>query len=46
MAGLAPKGAAEPGDQTGYRRIIGPLLAPTWGMIGIFLLLPVILMAV
>jgi spermidine/putrescine transport system permease protein len=46
MAGLVPKAAATAGDQTGYRGIIGPLLAPTWGMIGIFLLLPVILMAV
>ena len=46
MAGMAPKPAETPGDTSGYRAIIGPLLAPTWGMIGIFLLLPVILMAV
>ena len=46
MAGMAPKPAESPGDTSGYRAIIGPLLAPTWGMIGIFLLLPVILMAV
>jgi spermidine/putrescine transport system permease protein len=30
----------------GYRRLIGPLLVPTWVMIGIFLVLPVLLMAV
>ena len=46
MAGLLSKHAAKSGDPTGYRNIIAPLLAPTWGMIGIFLLLPVILMAV
>ena len=46
MAGLVPKSDNKPADTTGYRAIIGPLLAPTWGMIGIFLLLPVILMAV
>ena len=46
MAGMAPKPAETPGDTSGYRAIIGPLLAPTWGRIGIFLLLPVILMAV
>ena len=45
MAGIANKPAAAAGDTTGYRSIIKPLLAPTWGMIGIFLLLPVILMA-
>lgn len=46
MAGIAPKSTDKAGDTTGYRAIITPLLAPTWGMIGIFLLLPVILMAV
>ncbi len=45
MADIALKPAASEGDTTGYRSIIKPLLAPTWGMIGIFLLLPVILMA-
>ena len=46
MAGIAPQSTDAPGETTGYRAIIAPLLAPTWGMIGIFLLLPVILMAV
>jgi len=46
MAGIAPQSPNEPGDTTGYRAILAPLLAPTWGTIGIFLLLPVILMAV
>lgn len=45
MAGFAPK-APETGDTTGYRRIIGPLLLPTWVMIGLFLVIPVGLMAV
>ena len=31
---------------SGYRAIIGPLLLPTWLMIGVFLVLPVLLMAV
>ena len=46
MAVIVPTSADAPRDTTGYRTIIAPLLAPTWGMIGIFLLLPVILMAV
>jgi spermidine/putrescine transport system permease protein len=50
MAALVPKPSANagdtPGDTSGYRAIIGPLLAPTWVVIGIFMLLPVILMAV
>ena len=46
MAGIAPQSPNDSGDATGYRAIIAPLLAPTWGTIGIFLLLPVILMAV
>ena len=46
MAGTLPKATPPSGDATGYRRIIAPLLAPTWGMIGVFLLLPVLLMAV
>jgi spermidine/putrescine transport system permease protein len=46
MAGMTPKPLETPGESHGYRPIIAPLLAPTWGMIGIFLLLPVILMAV
>lgn len=45
MAGFAPK-APEGGDTTGYRRIVGPLLLPTWVMIGLFLVIPVGLMAV
>lgn len=42
MAGLAPSGG---GDDT-YARVRAPLLAPTWVVIGVFLLLPVLLMAV
>ncbi len=45
MAGTVPdQTPAAAGD--GYRRIVGPLLLPTWAMIGIFLVLPVALMAV
>lgn len=46
MAGIAPKLPNTPGDTTGYRAIVGRLLAPTWATIGVFMLLPVILMAV
>lgn len=46
MAGLAPKAPSGGGDTTGYGRITGPLLLPTWVMIGIFLVIPVGLMAV
>ena len=42
MAGHAASGAAG----TGYRGLTGPLLLPAWAMIGIFLLLPVLLMPV
>lgn len=41
--GMTP---APQGNGTGYRAIVGPLLIPTWVMIGIFLVLPVLLMAV
>lgn len=44
MAGGAlppPKGGG-----TGWGRLTGPLLLPTWAMIGVFLLLPVLLMVV
>lgn len=44
MAGIADQ-TPTTGD-TSYRRIIGPLLLPTWAVIGIFLVLPVGLMAV
>lgn len=44
MAGLTPQGGK--GGGTGYRNIVGPLLLPTWAMIGIFLVIPVLLMAV
>ncbi|MFN4157776.1 MAG: ABC transporter permease [Gemmobacter sp.] len=43
MAGLAPTEAAA--DST-YRGVRVPLLIPTWVMIGVFLILPVALMAV
>lgn len=43
MAGMAPQ--ASPAE-AGYRSIRLPLLLPTWLMIGVFLLLPVLLMAV
>jgi spermidine/putrescine transport system permease protein len=48
MAGMAPESGAGGGGKAGlgYRRLIGPLLIPTWVMIGIFLVLPVLLMAV
>jgi spermidine/putrescine transport system permease protein len=48
MAGMAPESGAGGGGKAGlgYRRLIGPLLVPTWVMIGIFLVLPVLLMAV
>ena len=46
MAGIAQKPEAAPDDATGYRTIIAPLLAPTWGTISLFMLLPVVLMAV
>ena len=42
-AGPAP---TPQGNGTGYRSIVRPLLLPAWVMIGIFLVLPVLLMAV
>ena len=45
MAGAAPRGAQSVGDAT-YGRIRNALLMPTWVVIGIFLLLPVLLMVV
>jgi spermidine/putrescine transport system permease protein len=44
MAGMPPQRDKSSG--TGYRNIVGPLLLPTWAMIGIFLVIPVLLMAV
>ncbi len=44
MAGITPQGGK--GGGTGYRNIVAPLLLPTWAMIGIFLVIPVLLMAV
>ncbi len=44
MAGMAPGGASS--GEEGYRGIVRSLLLPTWLMIGVFLLLPVGLMAV
>jgi spermidine/putrescine transport system permease protein len=46
MAGMAPESRSGGKAGLGYRRLIGPLLSPTWVMIGIFLVLPVLLMAV
>jgi spermidine/putrescine transport system permease protein len=48
MAGMAPEPGVDAGGKAGlgYRRLIGPLLVPTWVIIGIFLVLPVLLMAV
>jgi len=43
MAGMTP---TPQGGGSGYRGIVGPLLLPTWAVIGIFLVLPVLLMAV
>lgn len=43
MAGVTP---TPQGNGSGYRGIVGPLLIPTWAVIGIFLVLPVLLMAV
>ena len=44
MAGLAPKSGQS--AESGYRNAVVPLLLPTWVMIGIFLILPVGLMAI
>lgn len=46
MVAEIPKADVTVADTTGYRAIVAPLLLPTWVMIGVFLLLPVILMAV
>ena len=43
MAGALPPA---PQGGTGWGRLKGPLLIPTWAMIGVFLLIPVLLMAV
>ncbi|MDZ4096370.1 MAG: ABC transporter permease [Paracoccaceae bacterium] len=44
MAALIPK--SKGAEASGYKGIIGPLLLPTWVIIGIFLVLPVALMAI
>lgn len=44
MAGALHDSTPKTGE--GYRGLIAPLLLPTWAMIGIFLVLPVLLMAV
>jgi spermidine/putrescine transport system permease protein len=46
MAGMAPESRGGGKAGLGYHRLIGPLLSPTWLMIGIFLVLPVLLMAI
>jgi spermidine/putrescine transport system permease protein len=43
MAGPATSDGAE---AVGYRRLVGPLLLPAWAVIGVFMVLPVLLMAV
>lgn len=43
MAGMTP---TPKGNGTGYHGLVAPLLLPTWAVIGIFLVLPVLLMAV
>ena len=43
MAGFLPKSGAE---STSYRGLVGPLLLPTWVMVGVFLVIPVALMAI
>jgi spermidine/putrescine transport system permease protein len=43
MAGLAPSGG---GGEATYARVRAQLLLPTWAVIGMFLLLPVLLMVV
>jgi len=43
MAGFLPKSGTE---STGYRGLVGPLLLPTWVMVGVFLVIPVALMAI
>ena len=43
MAGMTSGGG---GGDTGYRSLRVPLLLPTWAMIGIFLVLPVLLMGI
>jgi len=45
MAGGAPSGGGGSEDK-GYRGLIVPLLLPSWVVIGVFLVLPVLLMAV
>lgn len=46
MAGAAPTPGTAGGSDATYARLRKPLLAPTWAVIGVFLLLPVLLMVV
>jgi spermidine/putrescine transport system permease protein len=46
MAGGAPQGVGSGGGDVTYARVKAPLLLPTWGVIGVFLLCPVLLMVV
>jgi spermidine/putrescine transport system permease protein len=46
MAGMASGGASDTQSAGGYRSLRLPLLLPTWAMIGVFLVLPVLLMGV
>jgi spermidine/putrescine transport system permease protein len=45
MAGGLP-GTSTGAEAVGYRRLLAPLLLPTWAVIGIFMVLPVALMVV
>jgi spermidine/putrescine transport system permease protein len=46
MAGAAPTPGTPGGSDATYARLRKPLLAPSWTVIGVFLLLPVLLMVV
>ena len=45
MAGPGQQGDASAGEGPGYRRILPALLAPSWVIIGVFLVLPMLMMA-
>ena len=45
MAGPGQQGDPGAGEGPGYRRILPALLAPSWAIIGVFLVLPMLMMA-